>query len=477
MKRLLLFFLLPAAALVAQPSPLQLTPCTPKNVAGLCGTYSVPEDRAQPHGKHIALRVFVLPGPDLAKAKMATPMFLIEGGPGMSTYEHLTTGDLTDVYRQVSRDSDIVAVEERGVGGPDALICPGNSGPRTLKDDFLSYGDVARACLSWAKSHAELDQYHSLNAIVDLDAVRAAMGLDKIDLWALSHGTREALLYAEHYPQHTRAVVLEAPFGTDSHLPSGWAEREDEVLRGTFADCAADKDCSSQYPRLKEDYEQVLAAFARGPVEVKITDPHTKQPTTIAFSKGQFAETIRNLLYMVPTSNRIPALLHAAAAGDWVKLVLFSSEHRMDDTGFPFAMWMSYVCSEDLPYVNVAHEHERASNTLLGDYRVQQQKAACAVWPAAHLPRGWDRPVKSDVPMLLMVGALDVISSPVRAREIAAPFPNSKVVEVAHGGHLLVGQPGEDECVLRIEGDFLEKGSPDAVDVGCAAKLPRGPWN
>ena len=201
MKGVAIFLPLFAAAMACaqQPKPT-LTPCTPKKVAGLCGTYTVPEDRAKPQGKHITLRIFVVPGPDAAKAKTVAPLFLIEGGPGQSTYEHLADAELIDVYRQVSRASDIVAVEERGVGGPDALICPGNSGQRTLQDDFLSYADVARACLPWAKAHAALDQYHLLNAIADLDEVRAAMGFEKIDLWALSHGTREAMWYAERDP-------------------------------------------------------------------------------------------------------------------------------------------------------------------------------------------------------------------------------------------------------------------------------------
>src|SRR5262249_40538591 len=109
-------------------------------------------------------------------------------------------------------------------------------------------------------------------------------------------------------------------------------------------------------------------------------------------------------------------------------------------------------------------------------YRVAQQKAACALWPAAHLPEGWDKPQKSDVPVLLMVGTLDIITSPARARAIAAPLAKGRVVEVPHGGHLLVGQPGEAECVLRIEGDFIEKGSARKLDTACAAALPRGPW-
>ncbi len=457
----------------ASAQALRLEKCTIKKVSGLCGSFSVPEDRAHPERRSISLRVFAVP-PTTA-TRQPDPIFLIEGGPGISTVEHLSESELLGLYRQLAGDREIVAVEERGVGQSNGLVCP-EPKSRKLQDDFDDLVTTARTCLPAVQSHAALDQYHSLNAIADLDAVRAALGFDKINLWSLSHGTREAILYAERYPQHLRSAVLEAPFSPDQHMPAGLAEREDEVLRGTFSDCAEDRDCSVHFPKLQQDYQQALAAFAHGPVPVKIPDPYTKQETTIQFSRGRFAETIRDLLYFIPEANTIPSMLHAAASGDWKPLVSVSAHHRIADAGFPFGMWMSYVCAEDLPYINPAREHERTKNTLLGNYRIDQQKAACAGWPAAHLPNGWDSLTGSKIPILFMVGSLDVITSPALARRMAAPFPNAKVVEVAHGTHLLAGQPGEDECVLRIESDFIRKGSAESLDTGCAAKLVRGPW-
>ncbi|HEX5208945.1 MAG TPA: alpha/beta fold hydrolase [Steroidobacteraceae bacterium] len=463
----------PLLRCAASAQTLKPAPCTLGKVQGLCGTFFVPEDRSHPERRMIGLRIFEVPA--TAAKKPADPLFLIEGGPGISTVEHLSNAELLGIYRQIARNRDIVAIEERGVGQSNGLTCP-EPARRTLKDDFVDLVESAHSCLPTVQAHAAPDQYHSLNAIADLDAVRAALGYDKIDLWGLSHGTREALLYAERYPQHARAVVLEAPFGPDEHMPAGLAEREDEVLRGTFADCAADHDCAAQYPNLQQDYQQALAAFAHGPVQVKLTDPYTKRETTIALSKGRFAETIRDLLYAIPLANQVPALLHSAAGGDWKPLVLFSAKSRIADAGFPFGMWLSYVCAEDLPYIDAGRERLRSNNTLLGNYRVEQQEAACGIWPAAHLPKGWDWPTGSKVPILFMVGALDVITSPALARRIAAPFPNAKVVEVAHGTHLLVGQPGEDDCVLRIERDFIEQGQATGLETACAASLARGPW-
>lgn len=466
---LLLGLFLPTVAAAQLP----LIPCTVNKTSGLCGTYSVAENRAHPKGRRIPLRIFVVPAS--SAQKQPDPLFLIDGGPGISAVDNL--GNLADVFfRVIARDRDIVAVEERGTGQSNPLRCPSSSAPRAIQDALADFKTIARQCLPWARTHAALDQYHSLNAIADLEEVRSALGADKINVWGLSHGTREALLYIKHYPRHVRAAVLEAPLAPQQHLPAGMAVREDDVLSLLFAECAADSECATQYPQPKEDYARALAAFAHGDVQVRLLDPYSKRETIVAYSKGRFAETVRNLLYAVPTANPLPGLLHGAASGDWAPLVVLAANQRVDADGFPFAMWMSYVCAEDLPYIDVTQERALTKNTLLGDFRLAQQKAACSIWPAAHLPRGWDAPVKSDLPVLIMVGELDSVTWPKRARAIAATLSNSKVVEVPHGGHLLIGQPGLDECVQQIEGDFLQKGSVLSLDTACAATLPRGSW-
>jgi pimeloyl-ACP methyl ester carboxylesterase len=467
-----LFLLLLCSPMLA--SQLQLAPCTLKKTTGFCGKYSVPEDRAQPHGRHISLRVFVVPPPDAVK-KQPEPLFLIDGGPGISVVDNLANL-AGDVFLQIGRDREIVAVDERGTGESNPLRCPSRNSTQTLTASLSDISELARECLPWAKAHGGLENYHSLNAIRDLDDVRQALGYDKINLWGLSHGSREVLLYIKHYGQHVRAAAIEGPFPPQVHLPAGMAQREEQILETIFKECAADRECSAEYPDVKPDYARALSAFSHGDVRIRIADPATRQEITVSISKGRFGEILRNLLYTVPTANRIPGLLHSAAQGDWVSVVHVAASQRFDRNDFPFAQWASYVCAEDIPYVNAAREHEASKGTVLGDYRVMQQKKACSAWPAAHLPRGWDTPARSSVPVLFMVGELDVVVIPEEIRETAKLLPNSKIVEVAHGGHLLVGQPGEDECVLRIEGDFIDRGSAAGIDTTCAAALPRGPW-
>ena len=44
----------------------------------------------------------------------------------------------------------------------------------------------------------------------DIDAVRRAVGVDKITLFGVSYGTKVALGYAAKYPQHVERLVLDS---------------------------------------------------------------------------------------------------------------------------------------------------------------------------------------------------------------------------------------------------------------------------
>src|SRR5690242_15245670 len=90
-----------------------MTPCTIGSAAAVCGTLSVPEDRATPAGRTIDLRVAVLPatGPTVR----ADPVVFLDGGPGGAATEDF--GWIADVMAALHVDHDFVLVDQRGTGG------------------------------------------------------------------------------------------------------------------------------------------------------------------------------------------------------------------------------------------------------------------------------------------------------------------------------------------------------------------------
>lgn len=186
-----------AAALAGQTAPSFVEkPCADARLAGAarCGMVRVPEDRSRGGGRSIDLRVMVLPatGP-----RRFPPLFDINGGPGLpastSAGFYLTAGT---GYRA---GRDIVLVDQRGTGGSNPLYCPELSAPETAYRPLYPEAAVA-TCRKRLELKADLTRYGTADAVADLDAVRAALGYERVDLFGLSYGTTVALRYLATIP-------------------------------------------------------------------------------------------------------------------------------------------------------------------------------------------------------------------------------------------------------------------------------------
>ncbi len=182
-----------------------------------CATIDVPEDRTAPGGRRIAIAVTLLPANTLSPK--ADPLFMLAGGPGQSS---AALAPFAGMLGGVRRNRDIVLVDPRGTGKSSPLRCAALA-PRDPFDDFsnVDIADAAQRCLREIKAAGEVDvaQYTTSALVADIDAVRAALGYERINLWGGSYGTRVAQEYLRRYPQHVRTMVL------DGVAPPGLAHR------------------------------------------------------------------------------------------------------------------------------------------------------------------------------------------------------------------------------------------------------------
>ncbi len=129
----------------------------------------------------------------------ATPLFVANGGPGFS-HRYLL---VSDAWKMLGRTRKIVMWDQRGTGRSGPLK-PGES--CTLADQ-----------------------------INDLDALRAHLGYDKIDLLGHSWGGFLAMAYAARHPEHIERLIL-----LDSAAPR-WKDTI-FLFRDVFPDVTARED-------------------------------------------------------------------------------------------------------------------------------------------------------------------------------------------------------------------------------------------
>lgn len=430
------------------------------------GTYTVYEDREGQAGRTIDLDILILPatGPD----RKPDPVFRLTGGPGQAA----TATFRSFIGSWMNEDRDIVLVSQRGTGKSNGLRCDlvGSD------DDLQSYLDILfspehfEACRDELARRADLTKYTTPIAMDDLDEVRAALGYEKINLYGGSYGTRAALVYMRRHPETVRSAILVGVAPIAFRNPLYHAREGQRVLDKIFAECAADPGCRAAFPRLREEFSAILQRLESASAQVTIDHPTTGRPVHLELSRAAFAGALRVMMYY---DNRdVPRLLHRAFEGDLDAFALRALRgNRALRDALAFGMLLCVTCSEDVSRIKPEEVERLTEGTFLGDVRVRQQMAVCAIWPRGDVPPDYGEPVSVRVPVLLFSGYYDPVTPPRWGAEAARHLPNSLhvVVPSAHS-------PG-GPCVDRIMADFLETATAEGLDTSCVEQMHRPAFN
>lgn len=138
---------------------------------------------------------------------------VISGGPGLPGINPFMSDD--DTVAKLTQSYDIVGYDPRGVGQSTPKIScgvPGRERPVIDEHDISASEAQARKTLAACIKHTGLETLKHMgsdDAVNDLNVIRAALGEPVLTAVAYSYGTQIAALYAERFPQQTRALVLD----------------------------------------------------------------------------------------------------------------------------------------------------------------------------------------------------------------------------------------------------------------------------
>lgn len=436
-----------------------------------CGSFTVPENPDKPDGRKIDL--FVARVPAISIKKAPDPLFLIAGGPGTSAVDLYTSS--APPFDRVRRDRDIVLLDQRGTGRSNRLDCKYGNENLFERFDEVEVGAENVKCRDELSKKADLRMYTTSIAVRDLDAVRAALGYERINLYGGSYGTRVAQHYARRYPRATRTLILDGVVNSEQVLGPAIALDAERALERILKRCQHDASCAKAFVDPVADYHALRAALAANPRPATVSEAATGRPIHFEFTTRHLSAVLRFASYNDDQAALLPLSMHLAVHEDnYMPLAnQFRVFARSLEEAFAYGMHNSVACSEDTPFIDRARLDLPALNlTHMGAEQVTQLLEACQDWPKGVVDKDLHAPLKSDAAALLLSGSDDPVTPPDYATIAARGFADSKHVIIAGHGHGQLTAP----CVDRVIAAFIHAGTAKDLDTGCTQKLPPMPF-
>jgi pimeloyl-ACP methyl ester carboxylesterase len=456
---------LAAVAWCASPAAaeaLRWHPCT-DGFGADCARLVVPLDRSGALAGTVGLRVAQIPGP----ARGATLVYL-SGGPGSGGLDELesilwSVSSLTSSFR-------VVTFDQRGTGASGLLRCPEVEHDARLRS--TAAGAACAGRLGPARS-----RYTTADSVEDLEAVRRALGVERLTLLGISYGTELALAYARAHPDHVERLALDSVVDPADADPFGLAGFR--AMGPTLAALCPAR-CRGVSASPVADLARLTARLRRTPLRGRVVDAHGRASTTRALTPVVIADLLYDADYQPALRAGVPAGVAAALRGDAAPLLRLAAvgdglASLPVPSEFSSARYAA-ICEETpLPWDAAMPPAERMAEArrragALGaaafrpfdfDTAAADEIALCLRWPGAGgvagvapspsaappAPVGADPPAGGtapasapypDVPALLLQGGEDLRTPPEVSARVAAELPGAVRVLVPGVGHGVV---------------------------------------
>ena len=430
------------AATAPASAAIAYAPCHDSNDFA-CGHLTVPLDPSggTPGTITLAIRRHRAP---VGEAKSA--IVALAGGPGQAALPFAE--QFAQVLGPIASTRDLIVFDQRGIGLSAPLSCH-----RFELNTNAPPGPTIAECA--AQLGPTRGFYATSDTVADIEALRVAGGYEKLVLYGTSYGTKVAEAYAQAYPSHVEALVL------DSVVPPSGPE---PLNRATFAAvprilrqlCAA-RACARITPNPVADLTRLVRRLARGPLRGRAIDGDGVAHTVRISADGLLGTLVEGDL--APTlRSEFPAAVRSAVNGDTAPLARLEAraeggegEAENPSESFDNPLYYATSCEDEpFPWNRSSSPAKRLAEAVT---RIKALPAgqlapfttanvldfsdipACAFWPySTPGPMPDDGPFPS-VPTLILSGADDLRTPTANAREVAAKIPGSHLLVVPNTGH------------------------------------------
>jgi pimeloyl-ACP methyl ester carboxylesterase len=470
MKKSFVIFAVAAAAMAPAPAAsaserLTWEECDPKPME--CASLDVPVNWAEPLGRTIRLDLVRLPATE--PARRIGSVLGVPGGPANSGIDDLRRA--APDLKELGRRFDLLGYKPRSTVWRDSMpaICkkPGTAleDPRDRRRFTAQAAAMTKAFHACRQADttglfAHLD---ALSVARDMEAIRAALGEERLSFMANSYGGVTTVAYARLFPQRIRAMYVD---GAVNHA-AGW---NDQFLRARVLTerqfqrfvtwCAATSACALHGEDAGAVWRALVRAADRRPLPVASPD----------FGEGEMTGWhLRQLAFVADPG---------PGDANWLAFArLVDRARRGDASGFVawpnFRVWaapglLAMTCADGRGFADYAElraNRPAAEKAMPNLGSVRFDGLGCTGWPmkVANPPR----PLRTEgLPPFL--GAGSVYGDLVWTEGLTRMVPGS--VSVSYQGHGHVLYLSGKKCPIRHATAYLTELRLPAPGTTCPAE-------
>jgi pimeloyl-ACP methyl ester carboxylesterase len=431
--------------------------------------------------------------PHVTAGPAAGTLVATEGGPGYPATESREA--YLALFGPLRARYDVLIMDNRGTGRSGAIDCSELQNAAQLTE--ANVGSCGRTLASTAPL------YGTALASDDLAAILDALAISRVGLYGDSYGTYFAQVFALRHPEKIRSLVLDGAYPLDG-VDYPWYPHYAPAMRAKFdLACERAPACKALGGSSMQHIAPALALLRGRPFAAQVRYGND-QVADFTADASQLAIVMFGSAPAYASVRETDAAARAFSDGDRAPLLRLMAEtlagvDSRDATHSPAkfsAGLAAAVFCQDPPQIFdmrlppaervvareqlLAKRRAQAPDTYapftIDEYRRMPLDYAfideCVQWPARRdaTPLVFDHSRYPDVPVLVVSGELDNMTSVADGADAAARFPRARHIVIANGFHVNALPHSRSECGAILVRRFMDELA--VGDTSCAAQAP-----
>lgn len=402
-----------------------------KEVKAEKGILLVPENRSNSKSRLIPINFVRFRS---ISKNPGSPIVYLAGGPGSSGIQ--TARRSFSLFMALREVSDVIVFDQRGTGDqnmacPDKIFLP--------IDRFVNRNEMLDIFIKeslnckeyWESKGYDLSGYTTVESAHDINDLRKALEIKKINLIGSSYGSHYALAILKLHEKSIDRVVIAGIEGLDHtlKLPSSYDRHLDDLN----ALVQLDPILSTKIPNLKKMLGMVIQRLESEPKKVIIVDKKSGENIEVVIGKFEVQLLIASL------SGRrslgiIPAMIYNMHQGNFIDFATMISGLKRKGLSLSAMVVMmdgaSGASKERLELIL-----KESKKSPLGSVMNFPFPEVSNAWSVPDLGDEYRAPVKSMRPVLIISGTMDARTPIINGEETAKGLPNSQQLIVKGAYH------------------------------------------